>query len=153
MGKEIERKFLVRDGWRQALTGPATEMAQAYLSVDPRATVRLRIAGPRAFLTVKGLNDGPSRDEWEYEIPVADAAEMMERCGQCRLSKTRYRAGRWEIDAFHGPLEGLVVAEIELTGPDEAVELPAWIEREVTGDPRYYNSSLAACQTIPAADE
>lgn len=149
MSKEIERKFLVKPGWEDAVTLPGTPMSQAYLSADPHATVRVRIAGPRAFLTVKGLNRGAVRDEWEYEIPAGDAADMMERCGQCRLSKTRYRLGRWEVDSFHGPLEGLVVAEIELSSADEPLELPEWIGPEVTGDSRYYNSSLAATLAIP----
>lgn len=146
MASEIERKFLVGPGWRDAVDGPGIEMTQAYLSADPRATVRVRIAGPRAWLTVKGLNRGISRDEWEYAIPVADARAMAERCASSALSKTRYRAGRWEIDEFHGPLEGLVVAEIELESEDEEIALPAWVGREVSDDPRYYNSSLAGGQ-------
>ena len=107
MAKEIERKFLVRDGWQDAVDGPGIRMRQAYLSTDPRATVRVRIAGDRARLTVKGCNHGIVRDEWEYDIPVADAEAMVDRCSTAALSKTRYRAGRWEIDRFAGPLEGL----------------------------------------------
>ncbi len=152
MAKEIERKFLVRAGWREAVDGPGTEMRQAYLSVDPRATVRVRVAGEQAWLTVKGLTKGISRDEWEYQIPVAEAEAMIDRCGTASLSKTRYRAGRWEIDDFHGKLQGLVVAEIELMSPDENIELPAWIGAEVSGDPRYYNSALAEAQAPPSAE-
>ncbi|MCM1028310.1 MAG: CYTH domain-containing protein [Pseudoflavonifractor sp.] len=150
MAKEIERKFLVNDGWEADTTSPGVEIMQAYLSDDPRATVRIRIAGPRAFITVKGLtHSGISRDEWEYPVPLDDAREMIDRCGKSVLSKTRFHAGRWEIDIFHEALQGLVVAEIELSRPDEEFPLPAWIGREVTGDPRYYNSSLAAAQVVP----
>lgn len=149
MGKEIERKYLVTDGWRDATDGPGTEMRQAYLSTDPRATVRVRVAGDRAWLTVKGLTRGIERDEWEYPVPVADAIAMIERCGSDALSKCRYRSGRWEIDEFHGSLEGLVVAEIELSSPDESIILPAWIGEEVSDDPRYYNSSLARASVVP----
>lgn len=149
MAREIERKFLVSDGWRKAVDGPGTQFRQAYLSVDPKATVRVRVAGNEAWLTVKGLNNGISRDEWEFGIPVEDACDIIDRCATASLSKTRYRSGRWEIDEFHGCLEGLVVAEIELCSPDEKVDLPAWIGREVSDDPRYFNSSLAKAKEIP----
>lgn len=149
MAKEIERKFLVRDGWQDAVDGPGIRMRQAYLSADPRATVRVRIAGDRARLTVKGRNRGIERDEWEYDIPVADAETMIDRCSTAALSKTRYRAGRWEIDSFDGPLDGLVVAEIELARADEPFDRPAWLGPEVSGDPRYYNSSLALATAPP----
>lgn len=149
MAKEIERKFLVSNGWRDAVDGSGIEMKQAYLSTDPKATVRVRVAGGDAWLTVKGLTQGIARDEWEYPVPVADACGMIDRCGTASLSKTRYRAGRWEIDEFHGALEGLVVAEIELVSADETVDLPAWIGKEVSGDPRYYNSELAKAMAAP----
>lgn len=149
MAKEIERKYLVREGWREAADGPGVKMRQAYLSVEPRATVRVRVAGDKAWLTVKGRNDGISRDEWEYPVPVADADAMIDRCGTAELSKTRYRSGRWEIDEFHGSLSGLVLAEIELTDESEQPVLPSWIGGEVSGDVRYYNSSLAASGVIP----
>lgn len=149
MAKEIERKYLVREGWREAVDGPGVKMRQAYLSVEPRATVRVRVAADKAWLTVKGRNDGISRDEWEYPVPVADADAMIDRCGTAELSKTRYRSGRWEIDEFHGSLSGLVLAEIELTDESEHPVLPSWIGGEVSGDVRYYNSSLAASGVIP----
>lgn len=150
MAKEIERKFLVcDDSYRAEATG-SVEMSQAYLSTAIDTTVRVRIAGERGFLTVKGKNDGTVRDEWEYEIPATDARQMIERCTLSPvIRKTRYRAGRWEIDEFHGCLEGLTVAEIELSDPDEPVELPKFIGQEVTGDPRYYNSTLAKTGKIP----
>ncbi len=144
MGREIERKYLVKDDSYRALATEAHHIRQAYLSTVPDATVRLRILDSQAFITVKGRNHGAERSEWEYEIPVADAEEMLAQCSQTPiLDKTRYRAGRWEIDEFHGPLEGLVVAEIELEDADETFALPEFIGEEVTGDPRYYNSTLA----------
>lgn len=149
MAKEIERKFLVVDDCYK-LSGRSVEIEQAYLSDNPDATVRVRIYGTKAFLTVKSRNEGLTRDEWEYEIPVEDARNMMLRC-DCRghISKTRYVDGRWEIDEFHGRLDGLVVAEIELTDADEAVTLPSYIGKEVSGDSRYYNSVLANAAMPP----
>lgn len=143
MAKEIERKFIVGPGWEADVDAPGTDFIQAYLSTDPRATVRVRIAGNSARLTIKGRNEGISRDEWEYEIPLEDARQMIARCAEATIEKTRYRAGRWEIDVFHGRLNGLILAEIELTSADEAVTLPGWIVREVSDDPAYFNSSLA----------
>ncbi|RXE62241.1 CYTH domain-containing protein [Paramuribaculum intestinale] len=145
MAKEIERKFLVvSDDYK--LSADSSELiSQAYLSVRPESTVRVRTAGDRAWLTVKGINHGAERDEWEYQVPVADAEAMIERCAlTVPLQKTRWRVGRWEIDEYHGALAPLTVAEIELDSVDEEVDLPAFIGREVTGDPYYYNSSLAA---------
>lgn len=150
MAKEIERKFLVKEGWREAVdSGSATLFRQAYLSTDPHATVRVRIAGERAWLTIKGLTCGVERDEWEYPIPSADAAAMIDLCCDASISKTRYRSGRWEIDEFHGCLEGLVVAEIELTSADEHFDAPSWLGREVSADPRYYNSELSRASAPP----
>lgn len=147
MAKEIERKFLVRgDAWR-AVADEGTEISQGYLSIDPDATVRVRIYGDSGFITVKGRNDGAVRSEWEYIIPVDDAAAMLELC-RCDISKTRYRipAGGglvWEVDVYHGRHEGLVTAEIEMPSADTVIEVPEWIDKEVTGDAKYYNSSLA----------
>lgn len=150
MAIEIERKFLVKDSGYMAVADSAVNIRQAYLSTDPRATVCLRIAGDRAFITVKSLNHGAARGEWEYEIPSTDAMEMMERCAVSPvIVKTRYRCGRWEIDRFGGSFNGLTVAEIELTDENEKIDLPAWIGREVTGDARYYNSSLSLTGQIP----
>jgi CYTH domain-containing protein len=146
MGIEIERKFLLaNDGWRGL--GTPILMRQGYLAADPVRTVRVRIEGERAVLTIKGKSSGASRGEWEYEIPVADAAELLDGlCEQPLVEKVRHRidhAGHtWEVDEFHGLNAGLVVAEIELAAEDEAFEKPDWIGQEVTGDKRYYNSSL-----------
>jgi adenylate cyclase len=146
MGVEIERKFLLAgDGWRGL--GAPTLMRQGYLTSDPVRTVRVRIEGERAVITIKSKSTGATRGEWEYEIPVADAAELLERlCEQPLVEKVRHRIGykghTWEVDEFMGENAGLVVAEIELGSEDEAFEKPDWIGQEVTGDPRYYNSSL-----------
>lgn len=147
MGKEIERKFLVRPrGWIAPGTGVA--IRQGYLSAGEDGTVRVRIAGDRAYLTIKGPTTGMSRDEYEYEIPPADAEEMLARmCRKRTIEKTRYRVPfgghTWEVDEFSGDNRGLVVAEVELADEKEPVEIPEWIDREVTGDPRYYNANLA----------
>ena len=146
MGIEIERKFLLaNDAWRGQ--GQPTPMRQGYLVADPVRTVRVRIEGERAVITIKSKSVGASRGEWEYEIPVPDAAELLDRlCERPLVEKTRHRIEHlghtWEVDEFHGENAGLVVAEIELGSEDEAFEQPAWIGQEVTGDPRYYNSSL-----------
>jgi CYTH domain-containing protein len=146
MGVEIERKFLLaNEGWRGQ--GIATRMRQGYLVADPVRTVRVRIEGGRAVLTIKGKTTGAARGEWEYDIPVADATELLDGlCEQPQVEKIRHRiehAGHtWEVDEFLGLNAGLFVAEIELGAEDEAFEKPDWIGVEVTGDKRYYNSSL-----------
>ena len=146
MGVEIERKFLLaNEGWRGQ--GVATRMRQGYLVADPVRTVRVRIEGGRAVITIKGKSTGASRGEWEYDIPVFDATELLDGlCEQPQVEKIRHRiehAGHtWEVDEFLGLNAGLVVAEIELDAEDEAFEKPDWIGVEVTGDKRYYNSSL-----------
>lgn len=150
MAKEIERKFLVRDESYKTLATERRELVQAYLSADPKATVRVRIADGRGYLTVKGRNSGAVRDEWEYEIPARDAEEMIERCSSGTvITKTRHiipagKGLKWDVDEFHGAHEGLVVAEIELPDKETTFPLPEFIGREVTGDARYYNSSLSA---------
>jgi adenylate cyclase len=143
---EIERKFLITgDDWRGL--GQGTHYRQGYLSVEPGRSVRVRLAGDGAWLTIKGRTEGMARAEYEYPIPAAEAAEMLDTlCIQPLIEKVRYRiehAGHtWEVDEFSGDNAGLVLAEVELAAPDEAVELPAWIGREVTDDARYYNASL-----------
>ena len=150
MSKEIERKFLVRSSEYRDLAIQKKEMMQGYLSLDPDAIVRVRIVDEEAFITVKSRNKGAVRNEWEYSIPVDEGTEMLKTCCKSRLiEKTRYivEAGdglKWEIDEFHGSLDGLVVAEIELPEEDYPVILPEFVGKEVTGDPRYYNSSLAS---------
>lgn len=146
MGVEIERKFLVEgEAWRTL--GQSTLLRQGYLSLDPARTVRVRIDGERAFITIKGKSVGASRGEWEYPIPVLEAAELLDGlCQQPLVEKVRHRIASgphtWEVDEFLGANAGLVVAEIELGSEDEAFEKPDWIGREVTGDARYFNSRL-----------
>lgn len=149
MGVEIERKFRVREDWQPDGTGEA--IAQGYLSSVPERTVRVRLRGERGYLTVKGKNGGEDaarRAEFEYEIPAADARAMLALAEPGVIEKTRYLVPAadghtWEVDVFHGENEGLVVAEVELGAEDEVFARPAWLAAEVTGDARYYNSSLA----------
>jgi adenylate cyclase len=148
MGTEIERKFLVdRAAWRPAEQGAV--MRQGYISSQRERIVRVRIAGPQAFLTIKGeTDDALTRLEFEYPIPLEDAAVLLDRlCEKPLVEKTRYKekvgAHVWEIDVFHGDNDGLVVAEIELGDPREAFTRPAWLSAEVSDDPRYLNANLA----------
>ena len=155
MGIEIERKFLVTsNAWRSA-ADKVVPMAQGYLNdlamVDSgamQASVRVRIEGDAAFLNIKSREAGPSRQEFDYEIPVADARALLALCVGGIVEKRRHyveRAGHpWEIDEFLGENAGLVVAEIELDHADEAFERPDWLGSEVTDDPRYYNLALAS---------
>jgi adenylate cyclase len=145
MATEIERKFLVRGrSWRRT---DAVEYAQGYLNRDHERTVRVRVAGDRAWLTIKGRSVGASRPEFEYEIPLVDAEQLLALSDGPVVRKRRHlvpHAGfTWEVDEFLGDNEGLVVAEIELDAEDRAFEKPDWVGEEVTGDPRYFNSSLA----------
>lgn len=144
MAAEIERKFLVKEGWQPQTEG--VRIAQGYLSSVPERTVRVRIKGEKGFLTVKGRNEGTRRAEFEYEIPLLDAEAMLALCEQPLIEKRRflesYGGFTWEVDVFTGANEGLVVAEIELPTEDAAFIKPHWIGAEVSGDVRYYNSSL-----------
>lgn len=148
MAKEIERKFLTKPRkWPEMGTG--VPIRQGYLSGAKKSTVRVRTAGPKAFITVKGVTTSFTRDEYEYEIPLGEATAMLENlCEQPLVEKTRYRipyAGRtFEVDVFEGVNQGLTVAEVELKDEKQKVELPEWIDREVTGDPKYYNANLVA---------
>ena len=147
MGIEIERKFLLRgDGWRKSAEGVL--IRQGYLCGGEGVTVRVRVAGSRALLTVKGGGSGMVRQEYEYPIPLADAEAILS--GLCRgalVEKHRYRVVHqgttWEVDEFLGENRGLVLAEVELARPDQVVALPDWIGEEVTGDPRYFNAYLS----------
>ena len=144
--QEIERKFLVAGDFRKEASG-ASRIIQGFLSSAPGRTVRVRIRGEQGFLTVKGPAQGLTRFEWEKEIPVAEARELMALCEPGIIDKTRHlvKAGKhtFEVDEFHGDNAGLVVAEVELGAPDEAFERPSWLGEEVTGDRRYYNASLS----------
>ncbi len=146
MPLEIERKFLVvGDAWRGL--AEAVKIRQGYLAREPSCVVRVRTAGGRAWLTVKGRVSGISRSEFETEIPHEHGVEMIETlCAKPVMEKRRTRipAGNvtWEVDEFLGENAGLVIAEVELESPEQQFELPAWVGVEVTGDPRYYNSNL-----------
>lgn len=145
MAAEIERKFLVR-GWQPRDQG--TYFKQGYLSSVKERVVRVRIAGDKAKLTIKGVTRGVSRAEYEYAVPLEDAREMLELCEQPLIEKRRHLeefAGKtFEIDVFLGANLGLIVAELELASEDEAFERPAWLGDEVSGDERYYNNNLIA---------
>ncbi len=147
MAKEIERKFLVKDSWQPQSAG--IKIAQGYLSTVPERTVRVRIKGNRGYLTIKGKNQGISRAEFEYEIPVQDAEELLQLAEQPILVKNRYLEQQgeftWEVDVFAGENQGLVVAEIELPAEDTEFSRPAWLGQEVSGDVRYYNANLIKC--------
>ena len=147
MGIEIERKFLVHgDGWRQPAERQ-TRFSQGYLSRDPARTVRVRVAGERAFLTIKGATRGATRAEFEYEIPVADARQLLAMCDGPVVEKIRHLCQHegmtWEVDEFLDANAGLVVAEIELVEEGQVFARPAWLGAEVTGDGRYVNANLA----------
>ncbi len=147
MAHEIERKFLVRsDAYRAQ--GTAERYRQGYVRTGGPATVRVRIAGARGYLTLKGPTQGLTRAEFEYPIPLADAEALLDTlCERPQIEKLRWRvpAGRhtWEVDEFLGDNAGLVVAEIELGAEDEPFDRPAWLGEEVTSDPRYRNAALA----------
>jgi CYTH domain-containing protein len=146
MAKEIERKFLVKgDAWRTGAAGLVCR--QGYIPAST-CTVRARIMGDKGYLTLKARDQGITRTEFEYAIPLTDASEMLARfCTGTPIEKIRYRveyAGLvWEIDEFMGANAGLIVAEVELEHEDQAFEKPEWVGAEVTHDRRYLNSSLA----------
>ncbi|MCM1152792.1 MAG: CYTH domain-containing protein [Muribaculum sp.] len=152
MAIEIERKFLVTDDVYKALSVSHQNICQGYLCKDKERTVRIRLKGDEGFLTVKGLTCGCVRREYEYSIPASDAREMLAMCVDAPLEKTRwyveYDGNLWEVDEFHGQLEGLVTAEIELPSEGAGFSLPAFVGNEVTDDPRYYNSNLSTLDNI-----
>lgn len=146
MGKEIERKFLVKNQDFKKF-GRGTFIKQGFLSSAKERVVRIRITGHQAFLTIKGISKGASRTEFEYEIPLEDAEFMMsDLCEKPIIEKFRYRIKAanvvWEVDEFKGLNEGLIVAEIELKSEDQVFDHPEWVGIEVTDDPRYFNSNL-----------
>lgn len=148
MSKEIERKFLVRGDFK-SLAFRSERITQGYLSSLPERTVRVRIKGNEGFITIKGLSNasGLTRYEWEKEIPVDEARELLQLSEPGMIDKTRYliQVGKhvFEVDEFYGENEGLILAEIELQSEDEPFEKPEWLGKEVTGDPRYYNAMLS----------
>lgn len=146
MAREIERKFLVRDK-RYRRLAELVSCRQGYLSTAKERIVRVRVKGEKAYLTVKGATDGITRTEYEYEIPTAEAEQMLEQlCKKPIIEKDRYTIECdgliWEVDEFHGPNEGLVLAEVQLDRENQKITMPEWIGQEVSGEPKYYNSSL-----------
>jgi adenylate cyclase len=148
MAKEIERKFLVdSDGWRSA-ANRGTRLLQAYVVTMDDRSARVRLMDDeRAKLTVKISNGSMTRDEFEYDIPVADAKDMMSKAIGLVIEKTRYEVKHggfvWEVDVYAGAHEGLVIAEVELSAEGDTPDLPNWLGAEVTGDPLYSNQSLS----------
>lgn len=146
MAKEIERKFLV-DAVKWNRSGKPIHMEQAYLMAEDDKVIRVRIAGAKAYLTIKGNLEGITRDEFEYEIPVNDARQLMNLSVGATVVKTRYVAEInqkiWEVDVFEGDNSGLIVAEIELENENEPFEKPDWLLDEVSTDIRYYNFNLS----------
>ncbi|WP_320053136.1 CYTH domain-containing protein [uncultured Acetobacteroides sp.] len=149
MALEIERKFLVSSEGYKGAARKSYRIVQGYLSSNPERTVRVRVKGERGYLTIKGIaNDsGLTRFEWEKEIAVAEADELLKICEPGVIDKIRYEVDfgnhTFEVDEFAGDNRGLVVAEIELSDENEAFEKPDWLGEEVTGDKRYYNSMLS----------
>jgi len=147
MGQEIERKYLINHNKWQETEKPKGQLyRQGYLLTEPNKTIRVRQANDQGFLTIKGRSIGATRPEYEYEIPFNEAQELLDNFSSAELSKIRYKilVGNkvWEIDEFLGDNIGLIVAEIELTSEDEEFDVPDWVDIEVTGQEKYYNSNL-----------
>jgi adenylate cyclase len=146
---EIERKFLVTSDIFKEEAFAKNQIAQGYLNSNPERTVRVRIKGEKGFLTIKGKGNasGMSRFEWEREIPLEEAKQLLALCENGVIDKTRFEvkvgAHVFEVDEFHGDNQGLIVAEIELTSEEEPFEKPNWLGEEVTNDERYYNAYLS----------
>ena len=148
MGIEIERKFLVnRERWNNVDKPQGNHYRQGYLVAEADKTIRVRVTDSCGYITIKGASAGASRSEFEYEIPKEEAQELLDRFAFSELSKIRYKiefAGKlWEVDEFLGENSGLLMAEIELETEAESFQFPCWIDKEVTGDRRYYNSYLS----------
>ncbi len=147
MARETERKFLVNEFWN-ATSHHGERFVQGYLCADSQRTVRVRTEADRAVITIKGETVEITRAEFEYAIPYDDARELLALCLHPPIEKVRYRVdvgdSLWEVDVFDGSNKGLVIAEIELTSENAAFARPSWVGDEVTGDPRYGNSRLAA---------
>ena len=146
---EIERKFLVKASDYRKEAHRKTKIIQGYLTKDPKRTVRVRIREDQGFLTIKGLSseDGLIRFEWEKEIPLNEAQELITLCLPTVIQKTRYEVTYkdilFEVDEFEGTHNGLVLVEVELNSTEDIFEIPKWVDKEVTGDKKYYNSYLS----------
>lgn len=147
MATEIEYKFLVnREKWDQVEKSQPELIVQGFLMKSKELVIRVRIKGEKGFLTIKGANTGISRSEFEYEIPLQDAEELMQQFIGKYISKHRYEvifAGKkWEVDVFSGKLEGLILAELEVDSADEKISLPDWVTEDVSTNPEYFNAVL-----------
>lgn len=146
MALEIERKFLVKDESYKKLARQKHHIIQGYLSRRKESTVRIRIKDEKAFITIKGATLNASRKEWEYDIPLSDANEMIKLCEGKLIEKTRwivdYAGKKWEIDEFTQPIGAATIAEVELADEGENIKRPHFVGEEVTGNPAYYNSNL-----------
>ena len=146
MGIEIEHKFLVKNDSYRSMAVSESEIMQGFLSRIPERTVRVRVRGDKGFITIKGKGSGAAHPEFEYEVPLDDAKQMLSLCEPPVINKTRYivmhDGNRWEVDEFHGELQGLVIAELEVVSEEYRFSLPPFVGLEVTGDRRYYNSQL-----------
>jgi adenylate cyclase len=146
MGLEIERKFLIKnDSWKNEIK-KTISIRQGYLNSEVERTVRIRIQGELGVLTIKGKNQNVTRKEFEYQIPLDDALNLLSMCEKPIIEKTRFlipsNRSTWEIDVFDGENKGLVIAEIELTSEEESFDIPNWLGEEVSSESKYYNSSL-----------
>lgn len=152
MGKEIEHKYLVINDSYRKLAVKVYEISQGYLSQDADRVVRIRIKADKGYITIKSRNVGDTRGEYEYEIPISDAREMLAICLPTVISKTRYivpfEGNDWEIDEFHGVHEGLAIGEIEIPYSGYEYGIPNFIGENVTGDTRYYNSVLSSASKM-----
>lgn len=152
MGVEIEHKYLVINDLYKEMATDRLNIRQGYLNRNPDRTVRVRTVGDHGYITVKGLNKGDRRLEYEYEIPVKDADEIINLAEPGVVEKTRYLVPFeglvWEVDEFHGSLLGVVVAEVELPDQNISYSIPPFIGENITGDPRYYNSNLSDTSKI-----
>ena len=147
MGREIERKFLIKASeWAKLDKPGGKHLRQGYLVSAPNKTIRVRTTDDKAWITIKGISVGASRLEYEYEIPLVEGLELLDNFAEAELEKIRYeihhQAKLWEVDVFLGDNNGLIVAEIELDSEDEKFELPEWVAEEVTEEKKYYNSNL-----------
>jgi adenylate cyclase len=147
MNQEIERKFLVNHAeWNRTVKPQGKTIIQSYLSTNPEKTIRVRVYGEKGFITVKGKAKGLTRPEFEYEIPLKDAKEMINLFSEVSIEKKRYEIKLdnhiWEVDVFEGNNTGLIIAEIELNSENENFNTPNWITEEVSNDVKYFNSNL-----------
>jgi CYTH domain-containing protein len=148
MATEIEHKYLVNfELWLQVVPDKSVEIKQGYLLTDPNKTVRVRTKGQVGYITIKGKTIGASRPEFEYEIPLADANQLITNFCSNVIEKTRhyvfYKNNTWEVDVFDGLNQGLIVAEIELNSEEELYQKPDWVTKNITDDTQYANSNLS----------